>query len=197
MGQLDNGSYVKTFWAGLLADYTWTWGRFAPYLGVTVGGGTTTDFLRFEGSKKDWAAEPEAYFHKEPFVTIDPFIGCDYIVSSKLHLTLKLDYLNGIGGKELPPHRAKSLYRIYLLSLRGKHKERDIKKHPADSSTERLSPLDCLYLYIIRISLIVNQYHTVVDKCIRSKILVICTCFYKVKGLSLQCVKIRAPLRKI
>ena len=101
MGQLDNGSYVKTFWAGLLADYTWTWGRFAPYLGVTVGGGTTTDFLMFEGSKKDWAAEPEAYFHKEPFVAIDPFIGCDYIVNSKLHLTLKLDYLNGIGGKEL------------------------------------------------------------------------------------------------
>ena len=55
----------------------------------------------FEGSKKDWAAEPEAYFHKEPFVAIDPFIGCDYIVSSKLHLTLKIDYLNGIGGKEL------------------------------------------------------------------------------------------------
>lgn len=101
MGQLDNGSYVKTFWAGLLADYTWTWGRFAPYLGVTVGGGTTTDFLMLEGNKKDWEPETKAYFHKEPFVAIDPFIGCDYIVSSKLHLTLKIDYLNGIGGKEL------------------------------------------------------------------------------------------------
>ena len=55
----------------------------------------------FEGSKKDWAAEPEAYFHKEPFVAIDPFIGCDYIVSSKLHLTLKIDFLNGIGGPDL------------------------------------------------------------------------------------------------
>lgn len=43
----------------------------------------------------------KAYFHKEPFVAIDPFIGCDYIVSEKLHLTLKIDYLNGIGGKEL------------------------------------------------------------------------------------------------
>lgn len=101
MSQLDNGSYIKTFWAGLLADYTWTWRRFAPYIGVTIGGGTTTDFIMKEGDKKDWQKEPEAYFHKEPFIAIDPFIGCDYIVSEKLHLTLKIDYLNGIGGSDL------------------------------------------------------------------------------------------------
>ncbi len=101
MGQLDNGSYVKTFWAGLLTDYTWVWGRFAPYLGVTVGGGTTTDFLMIEGDKKDWQVEEKVFFHKEPFVAIDPFIGCDYILSDKLHLTLKVDCLTGIGGKDL------------------------------------------------------------------------------------------------
>lgn len=101
MGQLDNGSYVKTFWAGLLTDYTWTWGRFAPYVGITIGGGTVTDFLMFEGDKKDWEPEGKAYFHKDPFVAIDPFIGCDYIVNESLHLTLKIDYLNGVGGKDL------------------------------------------------------------------------------------------------
>ena len=85
----------------MLADYTWTWGRFAPYLGVTVGGSTTTDFLMMKGSGKDWLPEPEAYYHKTPFVAIDPFVGCDYIVSKKLHLTLKIDYLNGISHKEL------------------------------------------------------------------------------------------------
>lgn len=101
MKQLGNGSYIKTFWAGLLTDYTWTCGRFAPYLGITIGGGTTTDFLMIDGSGKDWQCEPEAYYHKEPFVAIDPFIGCDYIVSDKLHLTLKVDYLNGVGSTEL------------------------------------------------------------------------------------------------
>ena len=101
MKQLGNGSYIKTFWAGLLTNYTWTWGRFAPYLGVTIGGGTTTDFLMLEGSGKDWQPEPKAYFHKAPFIAVDPFIGCDYIVSDKLRLTLKLDYLNGISNKEL------------------------------------------------------------------------------------------------
>lgn len=101
MKQLGNGSYIKTFWAGLLTDYTWTWGRFAPYLGVTIGGGTTTDFLMIEGSGKDWQPESKAYYHKAPFVAIDPFIGCDYIVSEKLHLTFKIDYLNGIGNKDL------------------------------------------------------------------------------------------------
>lgn len=46
-------------------------------------------------------------------------------------MMLHAGYLCGIGGKELPPHRAKSLYRIYLLSLRGKHKE---KIHKEQSS---------------------------------------------------------------
>lgn len=101
MGQLDNGSYIKTFWAGLLTSYIHTWGHFAPYLGVTIGGGTTTDFLMLEGSGKDWTPEPEAYYHKAAFFAVDPFIGCDYIVSHKLRLTLKVDYLNGISRKEL------------------------------------------------------------------------------------------------
>ena len=99
--QLEKGSYIKTFWAGLLTDYTWTWGRFAPYLGITIGGGSTTDFIMKEGNGKDWTAEAEAYYHKAPFVAIVPFIGCDYILSDKLHLTLKVDYLNGISNREL------------------------------------------------------------------------------------------------
>lgn len=97
MKLLRNGSYIKTFWAGLLTGYTCTWGHFAPYLGVTIGGGTTTDFIMFAGNSSDWGHEEEAYYHKSPFIAIDPFIGCDYIVSDKMRLTLKVDYLKGVG----------------------------------------------------------------------------------------------------
>ena len=40
-----------------------------------------------EGSGKDRQPKDKAYYHKSPFVAIAPFIGCDYIVSEKLHLT--------------------------------------------------------------------------------------------------------------
>ena len=73
--------------AGILTDYTWTWGSFAPHLEITLSGGNTTDFLMIEGSGKDRQPKDKAYFHKSPFVAIAPFIGCDYIVSEKLHLT--------------------------------------------------------------------------------------------------------------
>ena len=101
MKQLGNGSYIKTFWAGILTNYTWTWKRFAPYLGITFGGGNTTDFLMIKGSGNDWQPEDMVYYHKAPFVAIDPFIGCDYIVSDKLHLTFKIDHLKGVSNKEL------------------------------------------------------------------------------------------------
>ena len=99
MKLLRNGSYVKTSWGGLLADFTCTWGRFAPYLGITVGGGTTTDLIMFAGDNSDWGHEEEAYYHKSPFIAIAPFMGCDYIVNDKIRLTFKVDYVNGIGNE--------------------------------------------------------------------------------------------------
>lgn len=97
----DNGSYVKCFWAGLLADWRWTWGRWMPYAGVTVGGGKLTTFLMNEGRSDDWTREEDVVFNKQAFVAVDPFVGCDYMVSDAFHLTLKVDCLYGLGADDL------------------------------------------------------------------------------------------------
>ncbi len=101
MEQLDNGSYIDTFWAGLMGDFFWEVGRFMPYAGLTVGGGSMTSFLMMEGDKGDWHPEEKTIFNKTGFVAIDPYIGCDYIVSKAFHLTLKLDFLQGLSRQDL------------------------------------------------------------------------------------------------
>lgn len=98
---MNNGSYMKTFWAGLLNDFYWKFGKFMPYVGVTVGGGALTDCFIFEGDNHDWNPETNVVINKNPFIAIDPMIGCDYCVSDALHLTLKVDFLTGFGGKDL------------------------------------------------------------------------------------------------
>lgn len=101
MDLMDNGSYIETFWAGLLADMYIVKGKFMPYAGLTVGAGAATSFLLFEGDGNDWDAEPNTVFNKTGFLALNPYIGCDYIVSDTFHLTLKMDYLQGFSKKEL------------------------------------------------------------------------------------------------
>ena len=37
-------------------------------------------------------------------MAIDPFLGCDFIVSGPMHLTLKVDYLCALNESKLLPH---------------------------------------------------------------------------------------------
>lgn len=98
---LVEGSYIKTFWAGLINDFYWEFGKFMPYVGLTVGGGTVTDCFIFEGNNHDWNPEGTVIINKTAFVAIDPYIGCDYALTDALHLTFKIDYLNGFNKSEL------------------------------------------------------------------------------------------------
>lgn len=97
LSQLDNGSYIECGWGGVLADFYWIFGRFQPYAGLTIGGGALTHNLMFESPTMDWKPVGNTVFQKQGFMAIDPFVGCDYILTKALHLTLKLDYLCAIG----------------------------------------------------------------------------------------------------
>lgn len=98
---MNNGSYVKTFWAGLLNDFYWKFGNFMPYAGITIGGGTLTDCFIFEGNNQDWESEGNVVINKTPFIAIDPIIGCDYCLSDAMHITVKFDCLFGLGNDNL------------------------------------------------------------------------------------------------
>ena len=102
--QQSNGSYLKYGWGGLLADFYTVLGRFQPYAGLTLGGGAMTTLLMSEEPAKDWAPIGATRYHKQGFMAIDPFVGCDFIVSGPMHLTLKVDYLCAISESALLPH---------------------------------------------------------------------------------------------
>lgn len=98
---MKNGSYMKTFWAGLLNDFYWEFGKFMPYAGITIGGGALTYCIIFEGNNHDWEREEEVVINKTPFIAIDPIIGCDYCLSDAMHITVKFDCLFGLGNENL------------------------------------------------------------------------------------------------
>lgn len=98
---MKNGSYMKTFWAGLINDFYWKFGKFMPYAGITIGGGALTDCFIFEGDNHDWNPEDNVIINKNPFIAVDPIIGCDYCISDAVHITIKLDYLIGFGNDNL------------------------------------------------------------------------------------------------
>lgn len=104
LSQLDNGSYLKYGWGGLLADVYTVIGRFQPYAGLSLGGGSMTSLLMMEAPSSDWAPIDGTYYHKQGFMAVDPFVGCDFIVSGPMHLTLKLDYLCALSQSGLLPH---------------------------------------------------------------------------------------------
>lgn len=112
---MDNGSYIDTFWAGLMGDFFMVKGKFMPYLGLTVGGGASTSFLMFEGIETDWTAESNSVFNKTGFFALNPYIGCDYIVSDAFHLTLKMDYLQGFSKKDLYLPTGPRLYTGFIF----------------------------------------------------------------------------------
>ena len=98
---VESGSHNKLFWAGALADWFWTIGRFTPYVGITLGGGQETSFYMFEGDKYDWAPEGNVVLRKQPFFAIDPYVGVEFAVGAALRLTLKADWLTAINSEGL------------------------------------------------------------------------------------------------
>lgn len=90
---IEDGSFNKVFWTGVLGDFFWKFGKLYPYVGVTAGGGMETAFYIFEGDKHDWLPEQSAVYNKKPFFALDPFAGVEYKVGEALRLTLKADWL--------------------------------------------------------------------------------------------------------
>lgn len=104
LSQRSNGSYLKYGWGGILANFYTVLGRFQPYAGLTLGGGAMTTLLMFEEPASAWEPVDGTCYHKQGFMAIDPFVGCDFIVAGPMHLTLKVDHLCAISESKLLPH---------------------------------------------------------------------------------------------
>lgn len=96
---LERGSYVRTGWGGINVDACWRdlpevgHTQLWPYVGAAVGGGAMRSFYLMEGNQNDWLDEQRTLFHKEPFVYLCPYLGMYISLTSRVHLTLRLDWL--------------------------------------------------------------------------------------------------------
>jgi len=94
LNQMGNGSYLRYGWGGVLTDFYWPFGRFAPFVGLTVGGGVNTDFLMFEEGEKEWEPAKNAVYHSQSFCALDPFVGCEYHATKYFHLLVRVDWMS-------------------------------------------------------------------------------------------------------
>ncbi len=112
---LKNDGYIRTFWSGLLLEGWGQYRKVAPYGGLTIGGGSQTDFHLLEGSSGDWIPEGNAVFHKGGFFALDPYIGIEIRVTSRFRLSFKLDWLLAIRNGSLSRPNGPRLYLGFLF----------------------------------------------------------------------------------
>lgn len=107
---LQSGSYIRTGWGGLCMDACWRKEKVWPYIGGTIGGGAMRALYLMEGDEKDWQEEQHAVFHKQPFFCVDPYIGLDWCMKKKVHMTFRLDWLLAIHQQALVMPTGPRLY---------------------------------------------------------------------------------------
>lgn len=91
--RLEKGSYVRTGWGGILADACWRMEKVWPYVGGSIGGGAMRSLYLLEGSQADWIEEEHALFHKQGFGYVDPYVGLDWCMTNKVHMTFRADWM--------------------------------------------------------------------------------------------------------
>ncbi len=100
--QLANGSYVRNGWGGILVDACWrNHNKVWPYIGGSIGGGACKSLYIYEGNQSDWLPEDNALYNKQAYMYVNPYVGLDYCMTAKVHLTFRLDWMIAIAHTHL------------------------------------------------------------------------------------------------
>ena len=98
---LQEGSYIRTGWGGVLMDACWRKEKVWPYIGGSVGGGAMRSLYLLDGSQDDWIAENKAYLHKQSFFYVNPYVGMDWCMTQKVHMTFRVDWMVALHAGEV------------------------------------------------------------------------------------------------
>ena len=98
---LQSGSYVRVGSGGVLADACWRMEKIWPFIGAAVGGGAMRTLYVVEGTEEDWQPEDFAMLTKQSFSYIDPYIGMDWCMTKRVHLTLRMDWMLAFADKQI------------------------------------------------------------------------------------------------
>ena len=114
--RLKSGSYVRVGCGGLIADACWQTDKVWPYVGAAVGGGALHSLYIVEGNEGDWLAEPEAYVNKQGFFYVTPYVGLDYCLTPRVHLTFRLDWMLAVHKSALAMPSGPRLYFGFMFT---------------------------------------------------------------------------------
>ena len=98
---LQEGSYIRTGWGGVVADACWRKEKVWPYIGGSIGGGAMRSLYVLNGNQNDWMAENEAYLHKQSFFYVNPYVGVDWCLTQKVHMTFRVDWMMALHKGDL------------------------------------------------------------------------------------------------
>lgn len=95
-----NHSAISIGWGGALVDYLWGSGKFRPFTGITLGGGSVKNLTLLQDSPLDFITEQAASYRSYPFMALCPFMGLEYSLTQKIHLICKIDYLMNVSSPQ-------------------------------------------------------------------------------------------------
>ena len=85
-------SSCRIGWGGFTFDLLFPVKKFAPFMGVTIGGGSAKHLIFTEYNHFHHVATPVVYF-SNPLIIISPTIGTEFFATKRISLLLKLDYM--------------------------------------------------------------------------------------------------------
>ena len=99
-GANKNQSHARIGWGGVLADVIWQHGRWAPYIGATVGGGGFRNLTLTAPTPLDNVMENSTSYRRYRFMMAAPFAGVEYAMTDKIRLNLKADWMFNLTNRQ-------------------------------------------------------------------------------------------------
>lgn len=88
-----NGSFCRTAWGGILADWIYDFSYFSFYAGGAIGGGSYTNLSLYTKPKDDYIVEENASYRKYGFMALTPYVGIEFPLTDKISLNFMMDVI--------------------------------------------------------------------------------------------------------
>ncbi|MGN0190158.1 MAG: hypothetical protein ACI39U_00730 [Candidatus Cryptobacteroides sp.] len=90
----ENHSNENIGWGGLLVEGICPIGRWFPFAGVTVGGGSVKNTTVLDATTSDFVLDyGTTSYRKYAFMAVCPYVGVEFALTSKVHIVLRADCL--------------------------------------------------------------------------------------------------------
>lgn len=103
MPLMKSGSNVRTGWGGALVDCYWKGKKVTPFVGGSLGGGSTRRlYVPGDGTsvQSGDSIVYNASYSKTPFFYLDPYVGLEFKLTRRMNLITRIDWLLPFGKGE-------------------------------------------------------------------------------------------------